>query len=162
MANDGKIYITISDQRFGKNKADADAQNQKNKQEKEKKDPLGDFARHKFFNFVESQAKQAVSYSISNIGNFTGDYVQQQQVQDAVSVVSTLIDIGMAAVAGAKYGPWGAAIGAGVVIAGKAITQGQQLVAGYAQNSLQNRQIAQLRTRAGLNSTNNGSRGTEY
>lgn len=163
MANDGKIYITISDRRFGKNKAEADEQNNLDK-EKEKKDPLKDFAKHKFFNFIEAQAKQAINYSVNNIGNFTGDYVTQQQTQDAVSILSDLADIGVAAFAGFKYSgsPYGALIGAGIAVAGKAINKAQQLAVGYAQNEIQNRQIAQLRTRAGLNSINNNSRGTEY
>ena len=161
--NDGKIYITISDRRFGGNKAEADEQNNLDKQ-KEKKNPLSDFAKHKFFNFIEAQTKQVVNYSINNIGNFTGDYVSQQQTQDAVAILSGLMDIGAAAFAGFKYSgsPYGALIGAGIAIAGKAISRGQQLAVGYSQNELQNRQIAQLRTRAGLNSSNNGSRGTEY
>ena len=161
MANDGKIYITISDKRFGRNKAEADEQNNIDK-EKDKESPLAKFARHKFFNLIESQTKQAIHWSINNIGNFTGDYVKQQEVSNTVEIVEGLIDVGVAALAGAKFGPWGAAIGAGVAIVGKGISFGQQLAAGYSQNVLDNRQIAQLRTRAGLNGTNNGSRGTEY
>lgn len=164
MANDGKIYITISDRRFGKNKAEADEQNKidKQKEEKEKRNPLAEFAEHKFFNFIQAEAKQSIDYTLSNIGNFTGDYVTQQHVQNAMSIASVLSNIAMAAYAGSKFGPWGAAIGAGVVIAGTAITKTQELFLGYSQNNLQNKQIEQLRTRAGLNSSNNGSRGTEY
>ena len=161
--NDGKIYITISDRRFGSNVAEADEQNKIDKTKEDKKEStLQDFAKHRFFNFIESQAKQAVNYSISNIGNFTGDYVGQQHIQDAINIINTMSNIGVAALAGAKYGPLGAAIGAGIAIAGTGINMSLQYIAGYSQNVLQNRQIAQLRTRAGLNSTNNGSRGTEY
>lgn len=161
MANDGKIYITISDRRFGSNVSEADEQNKIDK-EKEQKDPLGDFARHKFFSFIQSEAKQAVNYTIGNIGNFTGDYVMQQHIQEAINVADTLANIGIAALAGAKYGPYGALIGAGIAIAAKGISYTEQLIAGYAHNAVQNKQIAQLRTRVGLNTTNNDSRGTEY
>lgn len=162
MANDGKIYITISDRRFGSNKAEADEQNNVDKDKDKKESTFKDFAKHRFFNFIEAQAKQAVQYSVNNIGNFTGDYVAQQHMQDAVSVIGTLTDLGMAALAGSKYGASGALVAVGITLASKTITYGQQLAVGYAQNELQNRQIAQLRTRAGLNSTNNNSRGTEY
>lgn len=160
--NDGKIYITISDRRFGTNKAEADEQNRIDRANETKESTLRNFAQHKFFNLIEAQAKQAVSYSISNIGNFTGDYVKQQHVQDAVNIISSLSDIGFAALAGAKFGPYGALIAGGVAVISKGITFAEQLVAGYTQNVMENRQIEQLRTRAGLNSMNNGSRGTDY
>lgn len=162
MANDGKIYITISDKRFGSNKAEADEQNNLDKG-KDKKDPIGDFAKHKFFNLVESQAKQAVSYTINNIGNFTGDYVKQTQVSEAMEILNGVIDLGTAALAGFKAtgSPYGALIAVGLAAVGKGITFGENLYAGYVENKRINRDIAQLRTRAGLNSLNNNSRGTD-
>ena len=160
--NDGKIYITISDTRGGKGGSGTGEVPVKKEKEKEEKHPLRDFAEYKFFSFVESQARQSINYTLNNIGNFTGDYVTQQHVSDAMNIISALTNIGMAAIAGSKYGPVGAVIGAGIAVAGNVITQTQQLVLGYSQNNLQNKQIAQLRTRAGLNSINNGSRGTEY
>ena len=159
--NDGKIYITISDRRFGRNKAEADEQNQQEKQE-DKESTLKNFAQHKFFNLIESQAKQAVRYTLGNIGNFTGDYIAQTQVDNALSFISFAERIGVAALAGAKFGVPGALIGAGIAVAGEATTQGLQIFTGYLENRRQNMMINQLRTRAGLNSTNNGSRGTEY
>lgn len=161
MADDGKIYITISDKRFGKNKAEADEQNNIDKEQTKSENTLVRFATHKFFNLIETQAKQAVSYTINNIGNFTGDYTIQQHTQDSMQILGFLLDLGSAAVAGAKFGPWGAAIAVGTALIGKGITMTEQFYAGQVENNRQNRNIAQLRTRAGLNGTNNGSRGTD-
>lgn len=161
MANDGKIYITISDRRFGTNKAEADAQNQVDK-EKDNKNPLADYAKHQFFSLIKSQATKVVNASIANIGNFTGDYSHQEYVSDVMSSLNSLVGLGMAAVAGVKMaGPIGGLIAVGVTSISMGVTQGLQLYAGYQQNARQNRDIAQLRTRAGLNSTNNGNRGTD-
>lgn len=163
MANDGKIYITISDKRFGNNVAEADAQNQIDK-EKEKKDKptVSDFAQHKFFNMIEAQAKQAVTYTLGNIGNFTGNYITQQQVNNALEAVNFLESVGMAALAGSKFGWQGALISAGVSILTQGATRTLNTFTGMLDNTRQNIAIDQLRTRAGLNGTNNGSRGTEY
>lgn len=159
---DGKLYIIVTDQLpGGTGPLTPDKPSDTNK---DRESALADFAKHKFFNLIENQAKQAVSYTISNIGNFTGDYLQQEQTSFAVQLISDGIDIANAAWAGAKLtgSPWGALIGAGVAVIGKTYNYGMQIYAGYMENVRQNKQIAQLRTRAGLNSTNNGSRGTEY
>lgn len=162
MANDGKIYITISDKRFGQNIAEADAQNQIDKEKESKESSVKSLLKHRFFNFIESEAKQAVTYTIGNIGNFTGDYVTQQHVSDAMHVLNFVMDIGTAAGAGAASGGWvGAAVGVALTITSKGITMGQEAYASWVEGARQNRDIAQLRSRAGLNSTNNGNRGTD-
>ncbi len=155
--NDGKIYITISDRRFGTNKAEADEQNKNDKKE----ETLQDFVKHRFFNMIESQAKQAVNYTVNNIGNFTGDYIKQTQVSNAVQIVNLGIEFGTAALAGSKFGAPGAIAAVAIVAVGKTITTAEQLYGDYIENRKQNRDIAQLRTRAGLNSANNNSRGTD-
>lgn len=160
---DGKIYITISDTRKG-GSGDIPSPEAEEKKKKEKENPLAKFAQHKFFNFIESQTKQAVNYTINNIGNFTGDYVKQQHIQDTMNIANSLISIGSAAAAGLTYSGgsiYGALIGAGIAVISQGINYGQQYAAGYQENARQNRDVAQLRTRAGLNSTNNGSRGTD-
>lgn len=164
MANDGKIYITISDRRFGRNKAEADEQNKLDKQ-KDEKNPVADYTKQQFYNLVKQQAQQAVSYGISNIGNFTGDYVNQAHASDCMQVISMMGDLvtsflgGMAATGG---NPIGGLVAIGISVTGKAITSVEQQYAGYVENVRQNRSISQLRERAGLNGANNGSRGTEY
>lgn len=160
--NDGKIYITISDRRFGSNVAEADAQNQMDKKKDKEESTLLDFAQHQFFNLIERQAKQAVNYTISNIGNFTGNYIAQEQVNNALSAVGFLESVGVATLAGAKFGPWGAVIGAGIAVVGQAATTGLRIFSETLENTRQNYAINQLRSRAGMNGMNNGSRGTEY
>ena len=163
--NDGKIYITISDRRFGSNVVEADAQNKadKNKDISENgSNALLDYAKHRFFNFIQSEAKQLVSYSINNIGNFTGDYTKQAHVEEALGVLNFVSNIGMATMAGAQYGGLlGAIIGGGLAGVGTMISVNQQVYAGRVENIRINKNIDQLRTRAGLNSINNGSRGTD-
>ena len=161
MANDGKIYITISDKRFGKNKAEADEQNNLDK-EKEQKNPIGDFVAHQFFNLIKSQATQAITYSINNIGNFTGDYANQTHIQDDLANTKAILGIGLSALAGAKYGGiLGAIFATTASIGMTTASYFQEIHAGKVQNRRVNEAINQLRTRAGLNSTNNESRGTD-
>lgn len=156
---DGKIYITISETRGGGANPHPTPIPGENREDK---NMLGDFIQHRFFNLVENQAKQAVNYTISNIGNFTGDYITQTHVSDAIRIMSGLASIGMSAWAGFRVGGGvGALVAIGVDVAGKVITAGEQIYAGYVQNVRQNKAIAQLRSRAGLNDTHNGSRGTE-
>lgn len=156
---DGKIYITISDTRGGGTKPQPTPVPGGSREDN---NMLSNFIQHRFFNLVESQAKQAVNYAISNIGNFEGDYINQTHVSDAVRMMNGLASIGMSAWAGLRVGgPIGAVVGAGIDIAGKVITAGEQIYAGYVQNVRQNKAITQLRSRAGLNDTHNGSRGTE-
>lgn len=163
MANDGKIYIIVTNQLPNGTPEPVPGAGT-DKKEKEEKNVLEDFALHKFRNLVESQAKQTVNYTISNIGNFSGDYVTQTHTQDAMEALGFLVNLGTAAYAGFKYGGgvWGAVVAAGAVAVSTGISKAEQYYAGYVANTRQNRDIAQLRTRAGLNSTNNGSRGTEY
>ena len=159
--NDGKIYITISDTRGGK--GGPGTGEVPVKKEKEKKNPLADYAKHAFFNLIESQAKQAVTYTISNIGNFTGDYISQTHVQDSMEVLNSVINLGMSFAGGtvATGSPIGGLIAVGTQLIGKGISTGMQYYAGYVENVRINKNINLLRTRSGLNSSNNGSRGTD-
>lgn len=155
---DGKIYITISDTRKGGVGVDG----KKPTEKKTMGETINEYAKHRFYSMIKTQTQQAVSYTVANIGNFTGDYVAQRHISDALEVTNGLVSIGMSAFAGFKIaGGWGAVIGAGIDIAGRTISAGQQIYAGYVDNVRQNRAIDQLRNRAGLNSTENGNRGTE-
>lgn len=160
---DGKIYIIVTDQLPG---GGGEPQPDKPKQqggEGDQEGLLSKYARHKFFNLIETQAKQAINYSISNIGNFTGDYVKQQHVQDAMQVVSFMTEIAAAAYAGFKYtkSGYGAALGAVIAVAGKVTNTMLNMNAEYNANRRLNREISQLRLRAGISSAYNESRGTE-
>lgn len=162
---DGKIYITISDKR-GEGPGTPDTPKPKNpkpSQTDNSSDLLNDYLKHTFFNFVTSEAKQVVTSGIANIGNFTGDYVSQQQVQNAVSNTMKIASIFMSAKAGfvASGGnPIGALAGAAVAIVGQGINAVIQDAAYGKQIQKQNYQIEILRNRSGLNSSIDGNRGT--
>ena len=159
---DGKLYIIVTDQVPGGQAPVPGVET--DKKDKEKEGSLEKFASHKFFNFVESQAKQAINYSVSNIGNFTGNYIEQTHMSEALQGVNFLISLATSAYAGFKLSggsPYGALIAAGITVASTAINTVQQHYAGLVDASRRNEEAAQLRTRAGLNSTNNGSRGTD-
>ncbi len=159
---DGKLYIIVTDQLPGGQGEPLPDESKTKNGKKDSENPVLEYAKHQFFSLVKSQAKQVVNASISNIGNFTGDYVQQQQTSNVINAMSSLIDIGMSVVAGVKMGgPVGGLVALGVSGTTMGVSQGLQLYAGYQENARQNRAISILRTRAGLNSTNNGSRGTE-
>lgn len=97
-----------------------------------------------------SLGKQIVSTSISNIGNFTGDYVKQDKVQHAVDIIS---DIGTIAT-GAAAGGW---IGAIVATVGVITKEVINFVAESKQEDHKERSVELLRERSG-NSLTNGSR----
>ncbi len=56
--------------------------------------------------------KQGINYAKSNYGNFTGDYIGQQKIDNVFNAVNGLVSIGGAVVGGALVGgPIGAAVG---------------------------------------------------
>lgn len=165
--SDGKIYIIVTDKypggQPGPGPSPMPTPEQSTVTETNNESLLQKYAFHKTFDFLEAQAQKAINYTISNIGNFTGDYDKQRQVQSSVTAIKTLMNIGTAAYAGfvATGNPIGAAIGA-------VIATGSLLInAAYEQHSLEIQQkkndyaIAQLQQRSGLNTLIDGSRGTE-
>lgn len=154
--NDGKIYITISDSRTGEVIKDTNISVAK-KEDKEEK-LFRDYVKHEFFNLIEKEARQMVNYSLGNIGNFTGDYNAQRAVNFGLSTTSVIRSIGMGALVGAKYGPWGAVIGAGVVAASQVVNFGFQLHSQNLEIRKQNYNVRQLRQLSGLDGLTNGSR----
>lgn len=161
MANDGKIYIIVTNQLPNGTPEPVPGAGT-DKKEKDSENTFEKFVQHKFFNLIESQAKQAVNYSINNIGNFTGDYVEQAHVSDTMQVLSMMNELTTSFIAGTKMTgtPLGGLVAIAVSGIGRGISSIEQQYAGYVENVRQNRSISQLRTRAGLNSANNGSRGT--
>lgn len=90
MANDGKIYIIITDKRPSGGSSDIS----NDKEESSTKDNVFlDFAGHKFFNMIQSQMKKDIMYNINNIGNFTGDYITQKNVNEAMTALSGLVKL---------------------------------------------------------------------
>ena len=166
MALDGTIYITITDERGsgggGATPKPTPTPKDVEKQAQENSDnnsALGEYARVSFYNFVNAQAQQFVNYAIGNIGNFTGDYNKQRQVQQMVTVGNTLKSIGMSVAAGVTMG---GAVGG--IIAGAIAVTTQAVNFAYSEYSnnfavaKQNRELTQLRKLTGLDSLTNGSR----
>lgn len=122
-------------------------------------DALFGFAVHQFYHFIQQEATEAANWSISNIGNFTGDYVKQANVQKAVGLAGKVAGIGMSIAAGAQVGGvWGALIAGTIAVASTAISIGLEDKANAFQVYKQNREIAQLRELSGLNPLTNGGR----
>ena len=153
---DGKIYITITDEPVSNGKSATDTNTKETKEEKN--DLFGDFAKHQMFNFVESQAKQFMSYTIGNIGNFTGNYQTQRQMQETLRIGNMVKNIGMSMIAGSKFGLPGALIAGGIAIASQAINLAYEDHALTIQTKQQNREIEMMRKISGLDGLTNGSR----
>lgn len=160
MKNDGKIYIIVTD----KLPAGGDTPAPAEPVTKEKKEDLfSHWARQRLLGEAKQLAQGAVMYSLHNIGNFTGDYITQAHVNNAMSAVSGLASIGTAALAGFKYtgSPIGAVIAASIAVINKVVSGAQTSYSNYVQNQKTNYEIEQLRERSGLNTLVDGSRGTE-
>jgi hypothetical protein len=162
MANDGKIYIIITDKmEGGVSPSEPNAPKTKNKEKDKEKEGLG-FVKHQVNDFIKSQAKELVSYSLGNYGNFTGNYVAQSRINNAIKSVSMVSNIGMATLQGASMGGLPGAVAAALIsTASIGINAVLQYNAEMVQINKQNYSIEQLKKRAGLNSFSDGSRGTE-
>lgn len=158
---DGKIYITISDRRIGDDGGEVvpvNPQTTPNEEEK-KKNILGDYLKHRFFNLVENQAKQMATYTIANIGNFTGDYQYQREINVGVEILNEGITLASSFGSGmAVGGVVGGAVAVAITIASQTINFAMQEQANRVSNRNQNYNIQQLRDISGLNALTNGSR----
>lgn len=161
MNADGKIYIIVTDKMpNGQTPTPEGADTQQSNGEKD--GLFGHWAKNRLLGLVKQTATQSVMYTLNNIGNFTGDYMTQQHVNDSLHTLNSLMGIGTAAIAGAKYGgPWGALIGATLAVVQQGVSSGFQIWSNMVQNRKTNYEIAQLRSRAGLDASLDGSRGTE-
>lgn len=155
----GKIYITISDRRIGQGGGEDDPQTQSKRETKTK--TLGEYAKVQFFNFIKSEANTMVNYTLGNIGNFTGDYQAQRDVQAMLNGIGVATTLANSFIAGLTL--TGGNIAGGLVAV--AITGTSQLI-NYGLNELtntrqtrnQNYNITQLRELSGLDSLTNGGR----
>lgn len=158
----GKIYITISDQRLGDGKGGGKDDPDKviNPFDDNETDALSKYAQHRFFSFIKSQASQMVNYTIGNIGNFTGDYQVQREVQVIQKMAGFGINLGLSFKAGVSLAgsTAGGLIGVSLAIATEAINYGLQEMTGRLSNRNQNYEIEQLREISGLNALTNGGR----
>lgn len=152
---DGKIYITISDTRGG---SGAGVSNDTDNKE-QKQQTLDQLIKHNFFNFLDSQAKQAINYSIGNIGNFTGNYQAQRNAEQQLAAVNFLINLGSAIYTGFKTGGGpGAAIAAAVTIGSQTINMAYSYRSESFENKKINRNIDMMRKRLGIEGLTDGSR----
>lgn len=98
-------------------------------------------------------AKQIVSYAANNVGNYTGDYIQQSKINQGLETVSDLATIS----AGIMAGGW---VGGIVAVAGITTKKVFQYITDTRNDILAERDREYMLARSG-NSTTNGSRGTE-
>ncbi len=103
-------------------------------------------------------AKSTINYYKSNYGNFTGDYLGQQKIDNMFSVVSDLVTLGTSmvsgAAAGSAFGPVGAV--AGLVVG--AVVGGINLGTSYYQaTTSQALQVNKINIQANYNSCRIGS-----
>ena len=106
-----------------------------------------------FANQIYSTTKQIISYAASNVGNFTGNYVEQDRINQMLEVLGDVSGVVM----GAMSGGWAGAI---IAISTLATKKGIQAITEYRADVLSQREINIELARSG-NSTINGSRGTE-
>lgn len=161
MNSDGKIYIVITD----KMPADSTPMPEDGSGQKEKKDEnslFAHWAREKLISEVRQIATSSINYSLSNVGNFTGDYITQTHINQGREALNALVGIGSAAIAGFKIGGvYGAIIGASLAIVNQTVQAVQSTHSAMVANRRVNYEIEQLRARSGLNVYLDGSRGTE-
>jgi len=166
MNNDGKIYIIITDDRNG-GKAPGLQPNviqttsSSGSSNSSGSNMVLSYAAHKFFGLIESEAKSTMLFSLHNVGNLTGDYIEQKDINRGLQSLNFLSSIGTAAIAGTTtFGPIGGIIAATVVTASKIFSSLRENRLNIIENNKVNYSIEQLRARAGLNVLTDGSRGT--
>ena len=117
-------------------------------------DPSKDISMQSIFaNQMVGVAKQIISYSASNIGNFTGNYIEQDRINQQLEM---LTDFSTIAIGFATKG----AVGGAIAIGGIATKKIFQIISDSRRDVLEERDRSLLLARSG-NSTINGSRGTE-
>lgn len=157
--SDGRIYITISDERTGEIISGTTKLAPTKKKEESKENGFSRYIQHQFFNLIEQEAVSMVNYTLGNIGNFTGDYNAQREVNFARSAFGVIRNIGTAAAQGATIGGgYGALIGAAIATTAETVKFGFQLHSQNIETKKQNYSINQLKQLSGLDGLTNGSR----
>lgn len=156
---DGKIYITITDEPIQQNVNEVSGGGSNNSLPKAKTQDGVGVAGHYFLNIMESEVKAMVNYSLGNIGNFTGNYITQNNVNSALRIGGKLIGLGTSIAAGAAMGGPVGAVAAGIAYTAGEITNFalQEKSNNFAYKK-QNREIDILRQMSGLDTLTNGSR----
>lgn len=97
--------------------------------------------------------KQVISYRVSNVGLFSGNYIKQDQVNAAMELLTDATTIGM----GFASGGW---LGASIAVVGLATKVIMEQISGARADLANQRATDYLLARSG-NATKNGSRGTD-
>ena len=105
------------------------------------------FVVHQAMSVAKQLGSQVVNNYVSSIGSRTGNYVQQERVQTAMSVVGKVISIGTAFAANPILGA--------VALVSEGVNLGFQIAERNREIMWQNREAEQLRRRAGYNSNYN-------
>ena len=162
MTNDGKIYIIVTDER----PIESNVNNQvvsSNKGENKNNSLMTHLSNEMILNNLKGIVAKDINYRLSNVGNFTGDYIAQTNINNALSFTNALSNIGMSGLSTfmATGNPALALMSAGVSLANTIVNRAFNVNSLMIENQKTNYEIAQLKDRAGLNSKLDGSRGTE-
>lgn len=158
--SDGKIYIIVTDQLPNGTTPTPETPGKTEKKDESKM--LGHWARSKLLDEAKHLATTAVSFGVNNIGNFTGDFQAQRDVQNMISVLGDFASVGASIGAGFVVANVPGAIISGIISGvNMVVSKGQQYFLSELQRKRQNYEIDILRRRAGLNALIDGSRGTE-
>lgn len=166
MADDGKIYIYISNKApGGTNTPGGTDDTDGNKSKKNK--ILDNAITHELYHLVKSQLIQDINFRANHIGDFTGNYQSQRDTQASLRVATNVMGIVGCGIAVAKYAlaanPVGA-VAAGLLAVTSLVSQSinfnRQEKVNLLNNKKTNYEIEQLRIRSGLNVLMDGSRGT--
>ena len=153
----GKIYITISDERKGVS-PDSPRPDEPENEEETKKKSLGDYLLHKTLDFLRKELTEVSEYAIQNIGNFSGNYAAQRELSQTYQAVSSLVDMGLTIALSPNPVVAVAAVGFKLISTG--INDARRWLENTHDYNKSIYGIDQLRTRSGMNSLMDGSRGT--
>ena len=161
MNTDGKIYIVITDKMPG-SPGSPEGEGKGEGARKSESGMVAHWARQRLLGEAKSQANSWLSYGLNNIGNFTGNYTAQAEVQAGMTMLSRVSGIGASTLAGFRVaGPWGAVIGAGLSILNSFTQDIQRHNLRMLEQRKTNYAIAQLRERSAMNPYVDWGRGTE-
>lgn len=164
MAENNKLYITITDSR-GQGNGDGTTPTPNNQKQLEQSNNLASrYAEHEMQHFVKNTINKSVNFAVSNVGNFTGNYIAQAKVNETKQAVTSLMALATSAFAGFSMSGgniFGAAAGFLAGAESMLFSATLDVVEREVEYAKTNYDIEQLRARVGLNTTKDGSRGTE-
>ena len=161
MNTDGKIYIVITDRMPG-SPGSPEGEGKGEGAKKSESGMVAHWARQRLLGEAKSLASGWLSYGVNNIGNFTGDYTTQMEMQAGMNAISRLSGIGLSALAGLKVaGPWGALIAMGISTINSVTQDIQKHNLRLLEQKKTNYAISQLRERSAMNPYVDWGRGTE-